>query len=204
MSGTRWLFLALGVTVTGSSAVTTIAAQSVYPVRLDNHEAVNEARLDDSAEPLAAGSGASALTVEGEVLTTDPSGEPRLWGRGRPGTAVYISEATNRLCSLGSVKFGLSKHAVDWGSAADACPVGFWVCRQPERGTLPCDTFRLDSTQDGVDCAGEYLDWPGNNHIGWTANGGGDGVDGIIVTESENGLYSRTTCHSLPVWCCTE
>jgi len=204
MTEKRWIYFALGVTVIGVGAVTTIAAQSVYPVRLDNDEAMSEAWLNGVVVPLAAGSGASALTVEGEVLTVDPSGEPRLWGRGRPGTVVYISEFTNRLCSNGSVKYGLSKYAVDWGSAADACPVGFWVCRQPERGTLPCDTFRLDSTQDGIDCAGGHLDWPSSNHVGWTADGGGSGLDGIIVTESENGFFSRATCNSFPVWCCTD
>jgi hypothetical protein len=208
MSAKRWVSIALSVTVVCVGVVTTDAAQSVYPVRFDDDEAVREESVNGAEAPLGVDSGASAITVEGEVLTVDPSGEPRLWGRGRPGTAVYLSTATGtaRLCSNGPVKLGLSAHVVDWGSAADACPAGFWVCTVQERGTDDCDTLRGDESVDGFDCAGGYLDWTSGNHLGWTANGSlSGGLSGIAVGEKYfPGAFSRQTCISLPVWCCME
>jgi hypothetical protein len=203
VSGKRWLFFALGATVAGAGAVRPIDAQSVYPVRFDDDEAITEASPDDVAVPLAAGSGASALTVEGEVLTLDQSGKPRLWGRGRPGTEVHVSVATSQLCSSGSVAYGLSKHAVDWGSAADACPAGFWVCRMLERGSQPCDTDRLDGTDDVLNCAGTGIDWPSSTHPGWIADGGSGGTEGNVIQETGTGL-TNPICYLLPVWCCTD
>ena len=208
MSAKRWFFIALSVTVVGVGVVTTVVAQSVHPVRFDDDEAVGEEFTNGAVAPLAADSGASAITVEGEVLTVDPGGEPRLWGRGRPGTAVYLSNATGtaRLCSNGTVKLGLSAHVVDWGSAAAAGPAGFWVCTVQERGTADCDTLRGDESVDGFDCAGGYLDWPSGDHLGWTADGSlSGGLSGIAVGEQTFlGSFSKQTCMSLPVWCCTE
>jgi len=55
-----------------------------------------------------------------EVRTLAPTSDPRLWGRGRPGTKVCGSAALLGLRLDGSQTFRLPAIAVTW-EAADAC-----------------------------------------------------------------------------------
>ena len=211
MTRKRWAYFALGAaTGIGIGAVTNVVAQSVYPVRFDDSQpAVSSPVKGETPEgtpaALAPGSGASAITVEGEVLTVDSDNNPRLWGRGRPGTTVNLEMGgiPPILCKKDGLSFGLSGNAVDWGSAADACPAGFWVCTHSERGNASCDTFRPDTTVDGLDCSGEALDFSSSNHYAWIADAPGDNLLGTVA--QENGAHRfLPTCSTLPVWCCTE
>jgi hypothetical protein len=147
-------------------------------------------------------SGVAALTVEGEVRTVDSSDAPRLWGRGRPGTDVYL-RSEGGACVNGGVSFGLSEVAVDWGSAASACPAGDWVCTRAERGDAACDTMRFDETNsDGADCFGDSLEFEPDDHWGWVADSGGTELGKLV--EETGGSYTSVlrTCTVLPVWCC--
>lgn len=80
----------------------------------------------------------AAMKVSGEVRTVDEAGDPRLWGKGRPGTDVYGSGRGSTCFPNDGVKFGLSLTAETWGSAAQACPAGTWVCTADD--VLACDT----------------------------------------------------------------
>jgi hypothetical protein len=128
----------------------------------------------------------------------------RLWGRGRTGTVVYGEEGTEppSLCTDGSVNFGLSNMTVDWGSAADACPAGTWVCTLSERGTSVCDTVRPD-VEEQRNCGGELSDLSPEDHRGW--------VDDLVVSTQPEARYLSEqgssggvlSCVTLPVWCCS-
>ncbi len=154
--------------------------------------------------------GVGQLTVEGEVRTINPKGDPRLWGQGRPETVRHgflfsIGGITLPfLCSRQPVKFGLSSMAVDWGSAAAACPAGTWVCSRKDIGTTACSTDRPSS--GGVDCDGEILSLDPGDTEGWvledTQPGGATGL-GKARLES-GGYVSRRACQTLPTWCCSE
>ena len=148
-----------------------------------------------------AGNTAARLTVDGEVRTTDSSGAPLIWGRGRPGVIVYPQVGTGSFCSNGlSNRFGLSSVMVDWGSAADGCPVGTWVCRRSD--VVACNTTRPDSSEDAWECDATPIDRDENAHIGWVAEMDfSDLVRGRIF--SETGFEgSAGTCATLAVWCC--
>ncbi len=197
----RWLYVAFGaVAAIGIGAVSTLVAQSVYPVRFDDSEAaVSVAR--------APGSGVSALTVEGQVLTLDSAGYPRLWGRGRPSVKVYLEEGQSKLCSkpFTDYSFGLSNVLVDWGSAADGCPADFWVCTLYEVQGNYCDTQRPESVADGRSCSGAALLWDSDAHQGWTASASSAQSLGVAMKELAVGAgVIEETCNNLPVWCCTE
>ncbi len=183
----------VGLVVLGVLGVTGTLAQ-MYPMFWD----------DDEAVPEAATYGEATLTVEGEVRTVQPSGAPRLWGRGRPGAVRHgkLGSLGEELCANGPFRFGLSEIMVDWGSAADACPAGTWVCAEWERGSLPCNTLRNDGSRDGNDCSGGDLDWTQDGHKGWLANVEGTTIGRIAV--EAGGLNSLRTCYHLPVWCCSE
>ncbi|HEY3172309.1 MAG TPA: hypothetical protein VGK86_07000 [Thermoanaerobaculia bacterium] len=148
--------------------------------------------------------GVSATHVVIDVLGYfGPPGAGHLWGRGRPGTKMW--GPGDFFCANGAIAFGLSDIAVTWGSAADACPQGTWVCTAAERGTSACDTSRPDTTCDGYLCNGNCLNLFANDHIGWLA-GEQDVNDGACLSETTLiclGSGSQT-CTSLPVWCCTE
>ena len=127
-------------------------------------------------------------------------GSGPLWGRGRPGTKMW--GPGDLLCVNGSTVFGLSDIAVSWGSAADACPQGTWVCTSAERGTGSCDTSRPDSSCDSLQCDGTCIDNSASTHPGWMAD-----QSGVIIAPArfENGgTVGILTCYSIPVWCCTE
>jgi hypothetical protein len=148
-----------------------------------------------------AGNTTARLTVDGEVRTTDSSGAPLIWGRGRPGVIVYPQVGTGSFCSNGlSNRFGLSSVMVDWGSAADGCPVGTWVCRTSD--VVACNTTRPDSSLDAWECDATPIDRDENAHIGWLAEMDlADLVRGRIF--SETGFEtSGGTCATLAVWCC--
>ena len=165
-----------------------------------------EPGLEPYSSPVALGSeaiGTAELTVEGEVRTVDGSGEPRLWGRGRPGTIVYSTFNVGPLqftCSNGDIKFGLSRIAVPWGSAAEACPAGTWVCRFSSIGA--CDTNRPDGLNDSLDCSGAPQDRSPDKHVGWLAGQTGT-TRGRARREDQpqvTGLFPP--CMYFPAWCC--
>lgn len=144
----------------------------------------------------------AASAVEGEVRTVDASEASRLWGRGRPGTEVYIKPGG--ACSNGSVKFGLSYGIAEWASAASACPAGYWVCTLAERGTETCDTARPDSgVLDGRDCDRNPISWDEDDHLGWLADELGTS-DGATRYETSASVIPNPLCQALPVWCCWE
>ncbi|MCH7667216.1 MAG: hypothetical protein IH936_14960 [Acidobacteria bacterium] len=155
------------------------------------------------AAPVAVGT--AALSVEGEVRTVAPGGEPRLWGRGRPGTVVYhhVPPLGIATCQNGEVKFGLSLLAVPWGSAAEACPAGTWVCQRSD--ITPCDTDRPDSSADVLSCDGTSVDEPPGEHPGWLADI--SSVFTIFALAKRENTDTATTllrrpCNHYPVWCC--
>lgn len=131
-----------------------------------------------------------------------PPGSGPLWGRGRPGTKMW--GPGDFLCANGGITFGLSYVAVSWGSAADACPQGTWVCTLAQRGTGSCNTSRPDGGCDGFSCNGACLDFSASGHYGWVA----DQVttdQGWAVSEGGGAAdEDHLTCEGLPVWCCTE
>lgn len=127
-------------------------------------------------------------------------GGGHLWGRGRPGTKMW--GPGDFFCVNGSIIFGLSDIAVTWGSAAEACPQGTWVCTAAERGATVCDTSRPDTTCDELDCSGACFNLPSVGHIGWLADQASLS-EGRASAEG-SGIGAVTSCTSLPVWCCTE
>ena len=144
----------------------------------------------------------SALVeVVGEARTVDSENRPRLWGKGRPGAERH-GRFIGGLCSNWDIVFGLSKHAVDWGSVEHACPLETWVCSAAERGIfLPCNTIRSDGNRDAIACDGSDVNWPSDEHWGWIS-GGADEETGMMI--NENGLFDTAkTCLFAPVWCCS-
>jgi hypothetical protein len=155
---------------------------------------------------VAAGSPTAHLKVAGEVRTIDPgapNGPARLWGRGRVDAEVHgrATQFGAQPCVNGSIRFGLSTVAVDWGSAADACPAGTWVCKSSER--IHCDTLRPDSSVDGLLCDGTPFDATADQHVGWLAEASSVETNGLASAETI-ALNSFPTCWTLPVWCCWE
>jgi hypothetical protein len=131
-----------------------------------------------------------------------PPGSGPLWGRGRPGTKMW--GPGDFLCVNGTIIFGLSYVAVSWGSAADACPQGTWVCTRAERGTGACNTSRPDGGCDGLSCTGACFDFLENHHYGWTADQVTT-LQGWAISELGGAAdEDHLTCEGLPVWCCTE
>jgi hypothetical protein len=131
-----------------------------------------------------------------------PPGAGHLWGRGRPGTKIW--GPGDLLCVNGTTIYGLSYVAVSWGSAADACPQGTWVCTRAERGTGACNTSRSDGGCDGLTCTGACMDFLENRHYGWTADQVTT-LQGWAISELGGAAdEDHLTCEGLPVWCCTE
>jgi hypothetical protein len=167
-----------------------------------------------SAATIAAGSSTAHLKVAGEVRTidpADPAGPARLWGRGRVDAELWGKFELiggDLACSgVGGVKYGLSAVIVDWGSAADACPAGTWVCREADVDTVAgiCNTTRPDTNVDARDCDGQDLDFSEAQHRGWLADAAAaDAVGGvgIAISEDTRGGLAHPTSRSYPVWCC--
>ena len=165
----------------------------------------------DTLEPrpaaIAAGSVAAKVEVDGEVRTVAPDGGARVWGTGRStqvyGTLEGFPTIEEVPCENGSIKYGLSEIWVDWGSAAEACPRGTWVCHFNDLPYPACDTTRPDGAEDHLDCAGVGVDRPGTSHQGCTLDSTAN-TSGRVREESSNNVLGQPTCATLPVWCCWE
>ena len=159
---------------------------------------------------VAAGNPTAHIRVAGEVRTInpdDPSGPARLWGRGRVDAEVHgeFNIVAPRPCTNGSTRYGLSTVAVDWGSAADACPAGTWVCSVLDIIFDTCNTTRPDNSGDYIDCSGDQVDLTPTSHLGWTADpaAGQEQLEGLAKRENASGVVFRMeSCSTLPVWCC--
>jgi hypothetical protein len=146
----------------------------------------------------------AALRVNGEVRTPDtgdPDGLSRWWGAGRV-TLDSVSGTTfmgfEFACNTEGIHYGLSDVIVEWGSAANACPAGTWVCKESE--IEGCDTVRQNTVVDAVTCGGQAVDLPAGGHRGWLA-GQGDFL--FAQALDENGTTSNeAACANQPVWCC--
>lgn len=156
------------------------------------------------------GKPSARLTVAGEVRSIDSEGNPRLWGRGRPGTVVYGpggigGDSCTAVVGGGGVgvvlHYGLSNVVVQWASAAEACPAGTWVCTGSH--LTGCNTNRPDDSSDRLACDGSSLDSLENNHPGWLAGTfeAGMGTHGRTFSES-GGQGHSNGCFHQPVWCC--
>lgn len=152
------------------------------------------------------GGGPASLRIGGEVRTVDATGEPRLWGKGRPGAKIYGPDnGSGAFCSQGSIEFGLSEGVASWDSAEAACPEGTWVCRRSEiEGAPACDTARPDTPTDVLLCDGDPLDQLADRTYGWLADhpapafGGGTSLSELDI------VGSLPACLSAPVWCCRD
>jgi hypothetical protein len=159
--------------------------------------------------PGSVGANAAKVKVTGEVRTIDAGGELRLWGRGRQDIGIYpkpISPGTHYCYNPETdVTFGLSTAMVDWGSAADACPAGTWVCGR--RDVNACDTARPDEEPDLIECDGTKVDLTLSSDNGWvneatlTSALNFDHV-GVLWVGGGGHIAYRYVCESLPVWCC--
>jgi hypothetical protein len=142
----------------------------------------------------------------GELRSVDSTGEPRLWGKGRPRAKIYgPDDGSGAFCSQGSIRFGLSEGVADWGSADSACPEGTWVCRQSEIfGAPACNTVRPDTLIDMRLCDGDAVNFAENSHVGWLADQmEPSNASGLVLNEA--GLVSFfETCASAPAWCCLD
>ena len=160
-------------------------------------------KLQSLPAGVATPTGAARMTVEGEIRTVDENDEPRRWGRGRPDLTVHgtMSDFLGEVPCQGEdgVLCGLGSVMVDWGSAADGCPTGTWVCRANDFSTA-CDTVRPDDSTDALGCDGSAIDRAAYWHGGWLAEAyygfGGYQVEGDPI------LRSTQPCLSIPVWCC--
>jgi hypothetical protein len=174
------------------------------PVR-EAPETPNVDRSQIAVVPAAAtaGSPSAKLRVVGEVRTVDSGGAARLWGRGRPSVFVYARPITGDYCvnsAAGGVQFGLSSMAVQWGSAADACPAGSWVCRLSD--VAACDTARPDTDADGRTCTGAVLNYNANQHFGWLADQWPQNADHGLGQFEDGTTGVFLACYTNPVWCC--
>lgn len=161
---------------------------------------VSKASIDGpTTKSTYAGSTASSgLKINGQILTVDEQGSPRVWGRAREDNTVYITGSGFPCFNNQGNKFGLSRMAVDWGSAREACPAGTWVCGLFE--LLSCNTARPDDAIDGLACDGSVLNFDSAQHRGWTIQSSTD-HSGIAWRE-DGGAVGSNVCTSLPVWCC--
>lgn len=134
----------------------------------------------------------------------------KLWGEGRPGTAVINTAGE---CTVSGIKISRSSRPVTWGSAAAACPAGWWVCSAAERGAddckpasgsiinrsaIGCDT----RPNSGTSIIADEL-FPQSNDWAWVSD----------TSSQENKEYGRfinavgaagdnEICSMRPVWCC--
>ena len=143
------------------------------------------------------------LQVRGEVRTVDSTGQPRLWGSGRPGGTLY--SLVGGYCDYQGISYGLTEAVSDWASAADVCPAGSWLCTKEEiRGDGACRTGRgFDWANGYLGCDGIIRCRDGDDHIGWLADSSNP-VYPSNLSESGDVGNSIESCNGMPVWCCFE
>lgn len=161
------------------------------PMPVNADEAVNKAYVD-------AQSGGSNPT--------------KIWGQGRPGTAVLNTAGE---CVANSIKISRSTRTAEWGNAAAACPAGWWVCSAVERdingsaagygvcGTasrnmIACDT---DQTRGGITVIDEFYN--DETYRAWLSNAGStDNNNFGLLAGTTGDALNEYQCSMMPVWCC--
>lgn len=194
------------------TAVVSLGYTPTFATDFYSGNALDEEFADRSVSTDVVDYAPTGLTSTREVRTTDENDYPRQWGKGRSGVKRWGTTGVETgLCisTNPGIVFGLSETMTNWGSAADACPAGTWVCRirdLPNSGT--CNTARetgIPGIPDWMNCGGTFMTFPAEDqHTGW--------IDAIMFRHTGAGkpennfaaFGSNPVCYNLPVWCCSD
>ena len=183
-------------------------------------------RIWNVATPTSSLDAANKAYVDLQVANISSS-SVRVWGQGRPGTAVATTSAicastaecyrdmdASGTCNAGDMKIARSSRISAWDKSAAACPSKWWVCTATDRDTNGA-TAGLgacgSTTRNGVDCVvtgtNEFPETGLATTTAWladtatAANGSRGRVIGTAGTFS--GDPSAEACAMFPVWCCS-
>lgn len=178
-------------------------------------------KITNVAMPVA-GTDAVPLPYISTQIAATSSSTTRLWGEGRPGSAVGSPGAgqCTHVVNGRTIKISKSSYTATWDKAAAACPANWWVCTASERdyndaganfGVCPSSGATISQiTRCDGSYAGDpthYDNWyvpPQNaeNNIVWVSDVGSTAYTGSAV--STTGLASNESmCTIAPVWCCS-
>ncbi len=139
----------------------------------------------------------------------------RLWGQGRPSSVVIAGSGKECNSSLSaSIKVSRSERDAHWDNAAAACPVGWWVCTEAERGANSCNNAAIGqmaylncNPDAGADGNGQMLS--GSSRFAWvadvapsTSNRWRGKSASFDLTGGSVVINNQPLCSVLPVWCC--
>lgn len=140
----------------------------------------------------------------------------KLWGEGRPGATVtnLAGECTSTMAGP-VIKVSRSNRLATWDGSRAACPAGWWVCSNTERGTRACgaanrNIMGCDTPQSINDDLVLYA----NAAVAWISNTASTtSSDNPVTTNlywgkmatnaTGNNTQNGLTCSLLPVWCCS-
>lgn len=129
----------------------------------------------------------------------------KLWGAGRPGTAV-ITTAGECVTTVSEtqVKVSRSNNTATWDGARAACPANWWVCSALERGSQTCGTTAKSIIVcDPVPVNEELFEI--NDNWGWISDTAtaDDRKAKAARTVSGANTVEQYACSRAPVWCCS-
>lgn len=161
-------------------------------------------RIINVATPTSSLDAANKAYVDAQIAGVTSS-TTKIWGQGRPGTAVIntAGECT-RVISGKTVKISRSTRPASWDGAGAACPAGWWVCSAADRGAATCGSGNRAGVRCDIPNSSNDELFTLSNTWGWVSDAGS-------VTNREFGrlvLTAGTTtddysCTLIPVWCCS-
>lgn len=142
--------------------------------------------------------GTDAVNKDYVDSQTGGQNSQRVWGEGRPGSAVAN---VNGECGGGvaGIKVSRSIHTADWDGSAAVCPANWWVCTVTERGTAACgSTVDVNYLACNYDGASPTTAAPRF----WLTNAGTTFRYGLTSDASGGSPINRFVCENRQVWCC--
>ena len=172
---------------------------------------MNNNTIKNLPTPTSADEAANKAYVDSQ---TGGANANKLWGEGRPGTAVVNTAGE---CVVSGIKISRSTRQATWGSAAAACPARWWVCKAGERGAGACGSenrkfIRCDTREKTDNSTNPFSpdvtnEFYGDNDVtpyGWVSDAAArDNNNFGLLVHTAGSKLDEYQCSMMPVWCCS-
>ncbi len=216
-----------GAPGTTSGAISATSSAGIWSVTINGTTTIQKIldmtnnRIINVALPLLNADAVNKAYIDSQIANISSS-TTRIWGEGRPGTALVAGTACSNTaecyrdmnssgsCNAGDIKIARSSRPASWDGSSAACPSNWWICTASERdingATVDygiCGSGSRNSAVCDIPASTNNEIFAATTNQSWVADTATTNNREFGRTVQVNGTaLENYICSLLPVWCC--